>query len=126
MQDQGHVPPEIQRLEPGIEVADMVEEAVVLRGELGGLAHAHEIGRQAPAAPGGEGQDVPPEIGRCRIAVQKDDRIALPDLDEAHLGIEHRDAPARMRIYGTDLACTHDSRLFPCQTNMTFGGSRRD
>ena len=28
MQDQGHVPPEIQRLEPGIEVADMIEEAV--------------------------------------------------------------------------------------------------
>jgi hypothetical protein len=39
--------------------------------------------------PGEERNDIAPEIGGGRIAVQKNDRIAVADLDIAYLGIEN-------------------------------------
>ena len=44
------------------------------------------------------GNDVAPEIGRGRIAVQEDDRVALPHVHVADLGVEHAHPPARMWI----------------------------
>ena len=76
----------------------MIHEPVGARGRFAGLAHAHEIGREAPTVLGKVWNDVAPEIGRGRIPVQEDDGIASTDIDVAHLGIEDVCASAKAGI----------------------------
>ena len=53
--------------------------------ELFGVAHADQVRRHAAAEPGHLRHDVAPEIGRSRIAVQKEKRrFAFAELDIGH------------------------------------------
>jgi len=48
------------------------------------VAHAEEIGRDAPSVGSGR-RAIPPDIGRGRVAVEEDDGRAAAFLDEGHL-----------------------------------------
>src|SRR5260370_2336712 len=64
---------EIERLEPGIEIGCVINEAIGRRRRGAGLAHAHEIGREAAAEVADVRNDVAPKIRPCRIAMEKND-----------------------------------------------------
>jgi hypothetical protein len=48
------------------------------------------------------GDDVPPQVGRRGIAVEKDDRVTLARIDIGHLTIENLDAFPCVRIGSAD------------------------
>jgi hypothetical protein len=72
--DQRH-PRERQRVEPGINVTRMVDEAIA-DVRLSGFAHTDEVGGKATAFALEPRNHVPPEIRRGGIAVQENDGIA--------------------------------------------------
>ena len=87
-----------QLVEQGAEVMAVVDEPVAARsgpGQLVRRPHAHQIGRQAPATVRDPAQDVPPQVGRRRVAVQEHDRIAVPDLATGHPQRVHPRIPDR-------------------------------
>ena len=83
MNDEGDVL-QVQRLDEALEVLRMVEESV---GDvrLVGSAHADEVGRDGTSHRGDVGDDVAPQIGRGRIAMQKQNGIPLALVDVVHL-----------------------------------------
>ena len=103
MHDQSDVFRDPQGVEPRVQIARMVDKAVSLRRRFSGLAHSDQVGRQAATVFAEIGDDVPPEVGRGRITMKEHDRIALADVDEAHLGIEHAATSPWVRIGGADL-----------------------
>src|ERR1700691_1898777 len=54
--------------------------------------------------------DVAPQIGRGRIAVQKDDRVALAEVDVGHLDARCLETLAGMWINGRDGCVAHRIR----------------
>jgi hypothetical protein len=103
-----------ERREQRIEILPVLDESIASRPaavELLGVAHADQVGRDAPAA-GGEVRDhVPPEVGRRRVAVQEDDRVALADLDVGHAPAADADALLGMALVGRD----HEAGLAACR-----------
>ena len=79
-----------QRIEPGVEVARVIDESIVDCG-LTRLAHADQVGSETAPFSLEARDDVAPEIGRRRIAVQEDDRLARAGLTVVDGGIEDRD-----------------------------------
>jgi hypothetical protein len=78
-----------QLLEPGVEIGNMVEETIRAPRRFAGLAEADQIWREHASERHCIWDNVPPHVGRGRIAVKEHDRITLPDMDVGHLGIEH-------------------------------------
>src|SRR5262249_11042423 len=99
-----------------VEIADVIGEAIGAAWRCPGSAHADEVGRETAAVPGGERDDVAPEKGRGRVAVQEDDGIASADIDIAHLGVEYAHAPARMRVELRKLGDGHG--MLPCESAL--------
>jgi hypothetical protein len=64
-----HDPIKAERVEPGVEVAGMVSEAVGHVG-LAGSAHPDEVGREQPAIPQA-GEDVAPHVRGAGVAVKQ-------------------------------------------------------
>jgi hypothetical protein len=65
----------------------MIDEAVAARPGVGqrvGSAHADEVGRDTPAVAGDRTEDVAPQVGRGRVAMQEHDRRAGPGLPVGH------------------------------------------
>jgi hypothetical protein len=67
----------VQRLEPGIEVACVIDKPIGLRWRFSGLAHTDQVGSQAPSMLAEIGNNVPPKIGRGRVPVKKHDGVPL-------------------------------------------------
>jgi hypothetical protein len=67
--------------------------------QFGGIAHADQVRRDQPAAPLQFGNDVAPQIGRGRIAVQKQHRRTLAALVIGHAGAEHVDGLFCQRLF---------------------------
>ena len=64
-------------VEPGIEVAAMVDEAVRACCRRSGATHTHQVRGEAASGPGEMRDDVAPKIRRGWVAVEKDDRVAV-------------------------------------------------
>jgi hypothetical protein len=82
----------IQGLEQGVEVAAVLDEAIrgeATVGQLVGVAHADQVGRDAAASALQVRQHVAPEIRRGGIAVQQHDGVALSHLHVRHLAADH-------------------------------------
>ena len=87
-----------ERVEEGVEIADMVEEAVVDVG-LARLAEADQVRRDAAAERRDMRDDVAPDVGRGRIAVQEQHgRAVRARLDIGHGRIEHGDSSRRNAV----------------------------
>ena len=56
-----------------------------------GISHTDQIRRDASTQVGDVGNDVPPEIRRSRISMQKNDRLALTFVYVAHQAAQYRD-----------------------------------
>jgi hypothetical protein len=97
LRDEHHVV-DLQRVEEGIEIADLIDEAIV-DVRLAGLAVADQVGRDAARDGRDVRHDVPPDERRSRIAVQEeDDRPIRARLDVRHRRVEHVDVgPAENR-----------------------------
>ena len=72
-------------LNEGFHIPCVVKEAV-LKVRLVGLAHADEIESDRPAVRRQIRNDVPPQVGGCRIAMKKEDWITRPLIDIVHFG----------------------------------------
>ena len=71
-----------------IQVATMLYESVRVRAAVGQLvrvAHAYEVRRDTAAQSFQVRNNIAPEVGRGRVAVQKDDGIAVSYLCIRHL-----------------------------------------
>ena len=71
-------------------------------GELAGLAHADQVRRDAAAQVLHVRDDVAPQVGRRRVAVQEDDRITFADVDVGHLRPAHGHPLPREGVLGRD------------------------
>src|SRR6516225_10228809 len=60
------------------------------------------------------GNDVPPQIGRRRITVEENDRIATSGIHIGHFGIEHTDPPPWVTIGGVHISAIHHSSSNAC------------
>src|SRR5439155_18550543 len=85
--DERHVP-QAQRIDEAVDIAGMVEEAVVKVGFVG-LSHADQVERDAAADGRDVRYDVSPEIGRRRVAVQEQHRVAATFFDVVHPRAEY-------------------------------------
>jgi hypothetical protein len=95
--------PQSQRLEPVVEITGVVDEAVGPARRRRRSPHADQIRRETAADIADRRDDIAPEIGGGRVAVQKDNRTARsPGVDVAHLAIADPDASPRKRIDGAD------------------------
>jgi hypothetical protein len=119
MADEGDLARDAQRGEERFEIAPVLDQGVRIRsaaGQLLGVAHADQVGRDAPAARLEVRHDVAPQIGRGRVAVQEDDRVAPPGLDVGHRPVQHGAEPL---LVGHDLA----DHLFPPSTEVVCPSS---
>lgn len=92
MQDEGDASGQIHRFEPGIEITGMIDKTISLCRGFSGLPHADEVGRKAASVATQIRNDVAPEIGRSRVAVEKYNRLATSYIDVAYLCINNLDA----------------------------------
>src|SRR5262249_38801685 len=99
VRDQRDVPGELQRVEPRIHVACVVDKAVGLGRRLAGPTHSRKIGRQTPAIRTYVRNDIAPLIRPGWIAVQKDDGLTLSHIDIADLGIEDLHSTPRQVVW---------------------------
>src|ERR1700680_578470 len=109
--DQSDVARQVEGLEPGVKIARMIDAAIRARRRFSRLTHPHQIGSQAAALLAEIGNNVPPKVGRGRVSVKKHDRVTPSRVDIAYLGIEHGDAPSRMRIGRSYLRIGHSFYL---------------
>src|SRR5215475_8462310 len=100
MNNQDDVLLDAHGLEPGIEIALMVLEAIrtVWRGTR--VSHSDKIRGQASAKRNEVGNDVSPKIGWRRVAVQEDDRIPLTDVHVGHICVKDRNSFPIRGIFG--------------------------
>ncbi len=90
-------PVEAQRLEPGVQVAGLVVEAVV-DVRLAGGAHADQVRREHPGPAGQVRDDVAPEVGGGGVAVQEHHGRAArvgPGVQVGEMGVDHGDGGHR-------------------------------
>ncbi len=90
-------PVEAQRLEPGVQVAGLVVEAVV-DVRLAGGPHADQVGREHPGPAGEVRDDVAPEVGRGGVAVQEHHGRAAragSGVQVGEMGVDHGDGGHR-------------------------------
>src|SRR3546814_3622158 len=77
----------IERLPQRVEIVTMLGIGITLgprRIELVRIAHADQVTGDQPSQPGAMRHDIAPQIGRRRIAVLEEDRIAGPFIDIGH------------------------------------------
>ena len=80
-----------ERIQPGVEVAGVVDEVITAARVAPGSAHADQVRRQATGLLGQRWDDVAPEVGRSRVAMQEDQGWAAAFIDVGHLRIEDGD-----------------------------------
>ncbi len=88
VQHQGHPVAELQLLQQVVEERRVGGEPVgapARVGQLVRLAHADQVGGDAPAQPAQVRDDPAPQVGRRRVAVQQHDRVAPAGVHVGHL-----------------------------------------
>jgi hypothetical protein len=85
-----------------LEVGGMGGERVAA-GDLVGFAHADQVRGDAAAEVLHVRENVAPEVGRRRVAVQEDDRLPGPGVHVRHLRVLDADPRARERVLGRDV-----------------------
>src|SRR5262249_12989689 len=98
MQHERDVSGEAERIEPRVEVTRMIHKPVSLRRRFSGPAHPDQIGGKAPCLVADMRDDVAPQIGIGRVAMEEDNWVAGPRVDEAHLCVANVDALSWMRV----------------------------
>src|SRR5262249_48919939 len=98
VQDQRDIPGQLHRLEPSVHVIRLIDEAIGPRRGFARPAHPDEVRRQAAADRTDMGNDIPPLVGPCGVAVQEDGRVSLPRINVADLGVENLDAAPRKMV----------------------------
>src|SRR5258708_352476 len=93
MHYEGHIPAQVQRVKPGIEITRVIDEAIGVIGSLPRATHAHQVRSQAAASPLKVRNDIAPQIGRRGVTVQEDDWITPPGIDITHSRIEASNSP---------------------------------
>src|ERR1700733_5977936 len=78
-----------KRLEPGIQVALLISKPIAAIRRSSRIAHPNKVRRQATPERQQERDDVAPQVRRCRIAVQENNRISLSDIDAGHRRAEN-------------------------------------
>ena len=80
------------RVEPGVQVAAVVSEAVGAAGGGVGLSHAHQVGSQAAGQGRHVRDDVAPQVGRRGVAVQENHGAAGRGGRAAGVNVGHLDS----------------------------------
>jgi hypothetical protein len=111
--DERDVVVQAQRVEPGVEIAGVIGEAIGVRRRFARLAHADQVGRETASVAADIRNDVAPQIGRRGITVQEDDRVAFAGVHVTHFTIDYGDAPSRVRVGGVDCFALHRSSSLP-------------
>src|SRR5262249_43922551 len=88
MDDQHHVPGQSQGLEPRVEIPRLINESIRPCRRRPRLSHAHHVRGQTSSEARDVRDDVAPQVGRRRIAVQKHDGIAAAGIYIADFCIE--------------------------------------
>ena len=87
MDDQRDLFSNTDLLEQGIQIRAVLDEPVFAGAtvrQAAGIPHPDQVGRDQASLSLQMRQDVPPQIRRNRIAVQKDNRIAFAFIDISH------------------------------------------
>ena len=91
------------RIDESPEISAVSGEAIGIgtgRSQLGGIAHADQIRHDQPAQTFQLGDNVAPEIGRGRIAVQEQHGTSLAAFVIGHAGVKHIDEFFAERLFG--------------------------
>src|SRR5215475_4202779 len=117
MQDEDHIAVNPEGLEPGVEVALVIREAIAAVRRRPRIAHAGKVRGEAAAERQEMGNDVPPEIGRRWIAVQKYYRIASASLGISNLRVQQWHVFPVGYVLGGDRA---HGKLLALNTSKTY------
>src|SRR5258708_4393064 len=98
MSDQGDILCEHQPIEPSVQIAHLIDEAIRFGRRFAGPTHPDEVGSETPSVRAEIGNNVTPLVRPRWISVQEYDRIAVPYVDVADFGIENLHAQARQLI----------------------------
>ena len=74
---------QVEGLDECVEIAFVILVRV-REVRLVGLPHPDQVDRDRAVAVGHEGDDVAPQVGRCRIPVEEENRLALALVDVVH------------------------------------------
>src|SRR5215471_1319016 len=97
---------QIERSEPGIEVARVILEPIGAMG-FTRAAHSDEVGSQATAPRSEAGHDVAPHERRSRISVQKNDGRPGAELAVGDEGVENVDS---LSLHALQYGSSHPTR----------------
>ena len=101
-------------LDERIQVGGVIGEAVKDLG-LRGPAHPHQIDSDRPAMLRDDRQDVAPDVGPCRAAVDEQDGPPLPDLDVVQLRVQDFDETRlEGEILSADCRAHYDLQELSC------------
>jgi hypothetical protein len=79
---------QVHGVEPGVEVAGMIDEPVGVGWRLARMPHADQVWSKTPSNVADVRNNVPPQVRGRRIAVQENDGLAFAHVYIAHLGVE--------------------------------------
>src|SRR5260370_5700399 len=116
MHHEGHIPAQVQRIKPGIEITRVIDEAIGVIGRLPRATHAHQVRSQATASPLKVRNNIAPQVGRRGVTVQEDNWITCPGIDISHVCIEDRHSSPFIGVSSRDRACAHGY----CSSNSCF------
>src|SRR3954454_10253529 len=107
----------------------MIHESISAAGRGPRVAHSYVIRGETPPEGQHTWNDVSPQVRRCWIAMQEDDRIPFADVHVCHGRVPHRDSLSkgeclcrnRWFVILCGCFCSHDrprleSRCVVCQT----------
>ncbi len=101
--DQHHILCHPQVIQQGIEIGAVFNETIGLRATLRQfvrVAHTDQIRCDTPPQPLEMRHDIAPEIGRRRVAMQKENGVATALID-----VSHRPSENRRLFFGVSFIC---------------------
>ena len=83
-----------------IEIEPMIDESIRAPRDLVGIPHADQIGRDGAGGRRDVRHDVPPQVGRRRVAMQEHDRIAFTGVNVGHHRVQYLEALPLVGVFG--------------------------
>jgi hypothetical protein len=87
-------------VKPSVYITDVVVKTAGSGRRIARASHADQIGREASAGILHVRNDIPPQVGRRRISMQKYDRRTMACIHKAHPAVENRYETSRPGIIG--------------------------